>query len=406
MTIVPSAHRAPAAAPAFLATVADEVTREAVRQAAAQFGWLPARVRDGGAAQARAMLQETACPSILLVDVSESADPLADLDALAEVCDPGTRVLALGQTNDIDLYRALMRLGVTEYLVKPVSAELLVDVLRRAQQVAAPAPEAAGAARVFAFIGARGGVGTTSLALSAAWSLAREHAKRTVLLDLDMQFGAAALSLDLEPERGLREILANPERIDSLLLTSAMTHAGDQFRILSAEEPLEDDLEVAPAGLQALLGALNEACEAVVVDVPRRADRATREVLARADVVTVVTDLSLPAMRDAQRLVRLLGALRPRGAVLVVANRVGGAVGELPQAEFVRGLGAPLAFAVPAEPKAAEAAAEQAKPLVEAAGRTPLAAELRRLAARLAEAEDAPVEAAEPASWLKRVLGR
>jgi pilus assembly protein CpaE len=395
------------APPPFLAAVADEVTREAVRQAAAQFGWPSGRVRDGGAAAIREFLKEGASPEVLLVDVSDSADPVGELDALAEVCEPHTKVLALGRANDIGLYRTLIRMGVSDYLVKPVSAEVLVEALGRARQTTAEARQAAGAARVYAFVGARGGVGTTSLAVSTASTLAREHGKRTVLLDLDLQFGAAALSLDLEPERGLRELLANPERIDSLLATSAMAHAGEGFRILSAEEPLEEDLDVAPAGLQALLGAINEGCDAVVVDVPRRSDALTREALARADVVVVVTDLTLPAMRDAQRLMRLLKTLKPQGSVLVVANRAGGAAGELPQAEFARALGGPLAVVAPADAKAAQAAAEQAKPLVETAGKAPLAAELRKLAARLAGDEAQAVEAAPAAaSLLKRFLGR
>jgi Flp pilus assembly CpaE family ATPase len=145
------------------------------------------------------------------------------------------------------------------------------------------------------------------------------------------------------------------------------------------------------------------------VDTPRRADRATREVLARADVVVIVTDLTLPAMRDCQRLVKLANGLRPRGEVLVLANRVGGAPGELPKDEFAKGAGAAVAFAAPAEPKAAQAAAEQAKPLAEAAGTGPLAGEIRRLAARLAGAEaGAGAGAAEtqPGAWLRRMLGR
>jgi pilus assembly protein CpaE len=405
MALALSAHRQ-AAAPAFLATIADEVTREAVRQAAGQFGWPAARVQAGGVAAMRELLKDGGSPAILLVDVSDSADPVAELDALAEVCEPHTRVLALGRTNDIGLYRALMRMGVSDYLVKPVSAEALVDALRRAQEREAAGAEPAPGAQVIAFVGARGGVGTTSLAVSTAWCLAREHAKRAVVLDLDLQFGAAALSLDLEPERGLREILANPERIDGLLLSSAMTHAGEGLRLLGAEEPLEEDVEIGAAGLKALMAAMDDAADAVVVDVPRRLDAAAREVLASAGTVVVVTDLTLPGMRDAQRLTRFLKALRTKGAVLVVANRVGAAAGELPQAEFVKGLGAPLAFAAPADDKAAEAAAEQAKPLLEVAGKTPFAAEFRKLAARLVGAEDAPPEAAEPASWLKRVLGR
>jgi pilus assembly protein CpaE len=406
MALALSAHR-PSAAPAFLAAVADDVTREAVRQAAGQFGWPASRVQAGGVAAMRELLKDGGSPAILMVDVSDSAEPVAELDALAELCDPHTRVLALGRTNDIGLYRALMRMGVSDYLVKPVSAEALVDALRRAQETQAPtAPQPAPGARVVAFVGARGGVGTTSLAVSTAWCLAREHARRTVLLDLDLQFGAAALSLDLEPERGLREILANPERIDGLLLSSAMTHAGEGFRLLGAEEPLDEDVEIAPAGLKTLICAMDEAADAVVVDLPRRIDRAGREVLASAETVVVVTDLTLTGMRDAQRLTRFVKTLRPNGAVLVVANRVGGVAGELPPAEFVKALGAPLAFAAPADDKAAEAAAEQAKPLLEVAGKTAFAAEVRKLAARLAGAEDAPADSAEPASWLKRVLGR
>jgi pilus assembly protein CpaE len=315
-------------------------------------------------------------------------------------------VLALGRTNDIGLYRALMRMGVSDYLVKPVSAEALVDALHRAQEAEATAADPAAGARVFAFIGARGGVGTTSLAVSTAWCLAREHGQRSVLLDLDLQFGAAALSLDLEPERGLREILANPERIDGLLVSSAMTHAGERLHLMGAEEPLEEDVEIAPAGLKTLFSAMNDAADAVIVDLPRRLDRAAREVLASAETVVVVTDLTLPGMRDAQRLTRLLKTLAAK-RVLVVANRVGGASGELPQAEFVKGLGSPLALAAPADAKAAEAAAEQAKPLLEVAGKTAFAAEVRRLAAQLVGAADAPEAAAgEPGSWLKRVLGR
>lgn len=405
MALALSTHRQ-SAPPAFLAAIADEVTREAVRQAAGQFGWPAARVQGGGVDAMRELLKDGGSPAILLVDVSDSADPVAELDALAEVCEPHTKVLALGRTNDIGLYRALMRMGVSDYLVKPVSAEALADALRRAQETPAPAVEPAPGARVIAFVGARGGVGTTSLAVSTAWCLAHEHARRTVLLDLDLQFGAAALGLDLEPGRGLREILANPERIDGLLLSSAMIHAGEGLRILGAEEPLEEEVEISPAGVTTLLAAMGDAAEAVVVDLPRRIDRAGREVLASADTVVLVTDLTLTGMRDAQRLTRLLNALRPKGGVLVVANRVGGTAGELPQAEFAKGVGAPLAFAAPADDKAAEAAAEQAKPLLEVAGKTPFAAELRKLAARLAGAETAPAEAPEPASWLKRVLGR
>jgi pilus assembly protein CpaE len=185
-----------------------------------------------------------------------------------------------------------------------------------------------------------------------------------------------------------------------------MAHHSDRLRILGAEEPLEDDVDIGPAGLQALLAGLAESTDLVVIDAPRRADRMTRDLLARADAVAVVTDLSLAGMRDTQRLLGLLRGLRPQGEVLVVANRVGGVAGEVPQAEFERGIGAKLDIVAPSDPKAAVAAAEQAKPLTAVAKASPLAAELRRLAGRFSGEVVAPAEEPEKGSLLQRLLGR
>jgi pilus assembly protein CpaE len=391
----------------FLATVVDDVTREAVRQAAAQFGWPAKRVREGGVAAACEMLRDAPAPGVLVVDISDADDPVAAMDGLAEVCEPHTRVIALGQTNDVALFRALMRMGVSDYLVKPLSSEVLVEALARAQQVEAAEPAAARPARVMAVVGARGGVGATSLAVSAAWALAHDLQQRTVLLDLDLQFGAAALSLDLETGRGLREILANPERIDALLLGSAMVQQSERLRVLAAEEPLEDEVAIGPAGLRALLAQLADSCDAVVVDVPRRLDPTSRDLLARADVVAVVTDLSLAGMRDAQRLSAAIRGLRPKDRTLVVANRVGGVAGEVPQAEFERGLGTTLDLLVANDPKAAEGAAELARPLVATSRGGPAEVGLRQLAAELSGVAIAePLDGARAGSWVRRLLGR
>jgi pilus assembly protein CpaE len=403
---VPLLSKVSDGAPDFLALVADDVTRETVRQVAGQFGWSQSRVREGGVAAAVAQLRAAGlAPRVLLVDVSGSGEVLADMDRLADVCEPHTQVVALGVTNDVALYRELIRMGVSDYLVKPVSADALGEALRRADRTERSVVPATKTARVLAFVGARGGVGTTGLAVSLGWGLAHEQQLRTVLLDLDLQFGSIALSLDLEPGRGLREILSNPERIDSLLIGSATTQPSERLRILGAEESLDGDIEVGTDALAALTGALAETTDAMVVDVPRRLDTLGREALARADVVCLVTDLTLPAMRDTQRLLTLLRKTRGDGEVLIVGNRVGGVAGEVPQAEFERAVGAKLDFAVPFDAKAATAAAEQGRPLLAAARPGPLAAELRRLATYLAGGGGDVVQPEKPA-WLKRLIGK
>lgn len=388
-----------------LALACDDVTRETLRQVAVQLGWPLNRVRDGGLVAAIAHLQSNPAPAVLLVDVSDSEDVLAGMDALAEVCEPHTRVVAIGATNDVRLYRELIGLGVSDYLVKPVSAEVLAEALSEAEARERPGGPKSATCRTIAVVGARGGVGATAVATSLGWAAAHERHTRTVLLDLDLQFGAAALALDVEPGRGLRELLANPARIDSLLIGSALASVGDKFRVLAAEEPLETELSLRGDGLEALLAALAQDNQTVVLDVPRRLDALGRAALARADVAVIVTDLSLPGMRDSHRLLGLLGHLRT-GETLVVANRIGGVAGEVPQAEFERGAGRKLDATLIHDAKIAAAAAEQARPLLAVAGQAaPLGAELRRLAGRALGGAEAKAPAAA-GSWLQKILGK
>ena len=392
----------------FLAALSDPLSRDAARAAAAELGWPADGVRDGGVDAARQALAEAPAPGVLLVDLSDATDPLAEMHLLADVCEPGARVLAVGETNDVGLYRALIQMGVSDYLVKPLDGRLLAEALRRAGRTA-PEPAAAATAstkvRSVAVIGARGGVGATSVAVSLAWDLAHVRKLPTVLADFDLHFGSAALSLDLEPGRGLRDILANPDRVDALLVGSAMVGQGDSLRLLCAEEPLDDDFSVDVSALAALKDSLAGSCEALVLDLPRKLDPLARKALAEADLTVVVTDLTLAGARDAHRLLAMLRSVRPDGETLLIGNRAKGVAGELPQAEFERAVDAHLDHVLPFDAKAAQDAAESAKPLFH--GRvTPGGVEIGRLADRLAGDALAAAPTVERSAWLQRLLRR
>jgi pilus assembly protein CpaE len=368
----------------FVACVADDVTREAVSRAVAQLGWSSAKVRAGGLETALKSIDITAPPTLVLVDLSEATDPVEGMHELAQLCGPSTHFLAIGSTNDVALYRQLIALGVADYLVKPVSSELLCEAFAAAIRSYAP-PGEERQTRLFAFVGARGGVGTTTVAVSTAWLMANEFKLRTALIDLDLHFGNLALSLDLEPGRGLREALENPERTDSMLLASAMVTDGQRLPILATEESLEEQLSFDGAAVAPLLAALSQDYDCLVVDLPRSLDAMTRQVIALADATIVVTDLSLAALRDSVRLGDLAKVLEARTKPLLVANQVGADHrGEIGRAEFERGIGGALDHAVPFDVKAVVAAAHGGKALPEAASNSKAAVELRRLAARLA----------------------
>lgn len=165
---------------AFSAFITDDDTRSVVTQAANDLGFGDAPIIQGAISDAVKHLAKASTPKLLLVDLTGSSDPLSDLAALAEVCDEGTQVVTIGDVNDIGLYRSLVGVGVNDYLVKPVSAETLGPALTRVEEKPHDQEDAQGAAqgKLIAVVGARGGVGATSVAVNCAWTIAHEHQKK------------------------------------------------------------------------------------------------------------------------------------------------------------------------------------------------------------------------------------
>jgi pilus assembly protein CpaE len=391
--------------PPLLALIADDTTRETLRAVARQLGLNGALVGEGGVAAARTLLATTKPPALLIVDITGSEDPGQDIAELSGLCGGTAAIIAVGIVNDVRLYRRLRESGAEDYLVKPVSGDMLAAALASAMQPkssVAPAAAASTGARRIALIGARGGTGTTTLAVSIAWDLAKGRQK-VVLLDLDLHFGSTAISLDIEPGRGLRDLLTHPDRIDTLLIDAAAGRAGDHLRILSAEEPLEDSFELSPEGLATVLEALSATSDFVIIDVPRVLGPLSRQVLATADIVGVVTDLSLPAMRDTQRLVAMIRSVRDDAQTVIIANRVGGVAGEIGIADFERAIGAKVDYSVRFDKPSAVASAETAKPLAEVAKAPQTQKSLRELTDGLAGV--AAGAKAKPASLFKGLFG-
>jgi pilus assembly protein CpaE len=393
----------PATGGGYVASIGDAVTRGTVKSAAAQLGWHNLKLREGGAVEALAFIQAHGAPKFLMVDLSDSEDPAEAMAGIVAACGMGVAMVAIGQVNDIGLYRRLIGMGVSDYLVKPVSSQILAEAAQAACRSEPPAAApAAKASRTIAMIGARGGVGVTTLAISSAWTLSQEDRTPVVLLDLDLHFGSAALSLDIAPARGLHEILANPDRIDRLLVDSSMSRVGERLNLLAAEEPLEDGVDFGGEGFDALAASLAGGGDCVLIDLPRTLDRLGRHVLRVADVVVLVTEPSLQGMRDTQRLLALVNGKRSDADILVVANRVGGVAGEVGQTDFEHGIGARIDVSIPFDVRAATAAAEQGKPMAAVARSTKTLGGLRSLAAGLA-GSGAPK--AKP-SLIERMLGK
>jgi pilus assembly protein CpaE len=342
----------------------------------------------------------------LVVDLTGTAAPLGAVNALADVCTPDTRVVAVGTVNDVALYRGLRALGVIDYLVKPLDQALLAQAFDLALG-AGPAPALTpqtGSLSV-AFMGARGGAGTTSLAIAAAQRLAATPGRRVVLYDHDLQAGTVALDLDGKAGEGLATMLEAPDRVDRTLVETALEPHPLGFSLLAAEEPADRLLAVKPEAAMALLSTLEAFADATLIDLPRRLDRSGRAILRIVDRVVIVAPRTLAGLRDSRRLAAAVTGLRAGQRPIIVANRVGGPGPDLGAGLFEEGLGQPVALAIPEDSRAAARAASRSTALGAGETDTPLARALDRLV-RLIDPASPPPPPRRMAGWLRNWLPR
>jgi pilus assembly protein CpaE len=371
----------------FAAYLCDEPSIDVLRPVAIELGWQPEKCNKGGLRNAVQSLSITASPNILMVDLSESGDPLNDINGLAEVCEPGTIVVAVGQVNDVRLYRDLIASGIHDYLLKPLSPGQLRDALQQAQAVFAAPKELPGtgvkAHVTTAVIGTRGGVGGSTIASSLAWLFSKDARLPTALLDLDIHFGTGALSLDLEPGRGLTDAIENPSRIDGLFIERAMIRANDNLAILSAEAPINAPLLTDGAAFVQLEEEFRQAFEMTVIDLPRNMLINFPQLLVNVNVVVLVTELTLASARDTIRLLSWLRANAPQTQVLVTLNKLQASLAEISKADFEASIETTIDVTIPYDPKAASNAAKLGQTFAEANRSTRAAAALREIAAKV-----------------------
>jgi len=376
------AHREP-----FVAYVCDETTAEALRPIASEMGWSAEKVNKGGLRNAVQSLSVSASPQVLFVDLSESGDPLNDINALAEVCEPGTVVIAAGQVNDVRLYRDLTASGIQDYLLKPLSADMLREAFGSAQAILnAPKLTDASVDRphcATAIIGTRGGAGASTIATSVSWLMSEKGGRTTALLDLDVHFGTGALALDLEPGRGLTDAIENPSRIDGLFIERAMVKASERLAVLSAEAPINSPLLTDGSAFYQLQEEMRAAFECTVVDLPRAMLVQHPHLITDIQTAVVVTELTLAAARDTIRILSWLKSNAPQTQVLVLANRVPQGTLEIARKDFEGSIERKIDFVVPYDQKLAAQAAKLGKPMAEAGKGSKTVAPLGELATRL-----------------------
>ncbi|ATC30940.1 pilus assembly protein CpaE [Caulobacter vibrioides] len=348
-------------------------------------------VRDGGLEAAVDYYQNQPTPSLVMVETLDGAQRLLHLlDSLAQVCDPGTKVVVVGQTNDIALYRELMRRGVSEYLTQPLGP---LQVIRAVGALYAD-PAAPFTGRQIAFVGAKGGVGASTLAHNFAWAMAEKMQTATVLVDLDLAFGTAGLDFNQDPLQGVLDALSQPDRLDPVLMDRMMVRCADRLSLFAAPASLDDDYEFGADAFEEVTQKIRGAAPFVVLDLPHVWNAWSRRVLIGSDELVVVATPDLASLRNAKNIIDLVRGSRPNDAPpRLVLNQVGvPGRPEIPVKDFGEALGVQPSLVLPFDPKPYGQAANNGQMLAEVAPKSKAAEGLEHLARLISRREPPPAQ--------------
>jgi len=336
----------------------------------------------GGLDAAVRRYENSQTPSIIILDTDQEGDELLmRLEALAEVCDPGTSVILVGKSNDIELYRDLIRRGISEYIVKPVAPRRIFEAVAEICMD----PDATPSGRLVTFISSRGGAGSSTIAHNVGWNLGQEYQEEIVIVDLDISFGTAGLAFNLETPQGIHSALSEPERLDEVLLERFLAEYDDYVKLLVSPAALDAEEKLYMDALDRLLELVRQRSSYVILDLPHRWAPWTQQLLLDADEVVIVSPLDLAGLRDSRHLIARLKGLRGEQApVRLVLNHAGAYKrSELSAKDFENAVEIAPAMVVPHDPNLFGAASNNGQMLGEVNRRHKVVEQIRQFSVLL-----------------------
>ncbi len=358
-------HIAPAPRVSVQAFCESVETAAAVQSAGAdrRLGKAHLKIQMGGMTAAAEAYRSAPTPNVIVLETDGRGDILAGLDHLATVCDPGTRVIVIGRINDVTLYRELVRRGVSDYLIAPVSA---IEIVRSVCGLFST-PEAKAVGRIIAVVGAKGGVGASTVAHNIAWAIARDLALDAVVADLDLAFGTAGLDYNQDPPQGIAEAVFSPDRVDTAFIDRLLSKCTDHLSLLAAPATLDRVYDFGTEAFDSIFDTLRSAVPCIVLDVPHLWSGWAKRALVNADDILIVAEPDLANLRNTKNLFDLLKAARPNDRVpLYCLNQVG--VPKRPEIgmkEFAKAMENEPVASIPFEPQTFGVAANNGQMIAE-----------------------------------------
>jgi pilus assembly protein CpaE len=321
------------------------------------------KIQMGGMAAAIEAYRTAPTPNVILLETESRTEILPGLDQLAAVCDAGTRVVVIGRINDVTLYRELVRRGVSDYVIAPVGP---IDIVRSVCNLFTT-PEAKAVGRIIAVVGAKGGVGASTIAHNVAWAIARDLALDSVVADLDLAFGTAGLDYNQDPPQGIADAVFSPDRIDTAFLDRLLSKCTDHLNLLAAPAALDRVYDFGTDAFDAIFDTLRTTMPCIVLDVPHQWSGWTKRALIGADDILIVAAPDLANLRNAKNMFDTLKAARPNDrAPIYCLNQVGiPKRPEIKAGEFAKAIENDPIVSIPFEPQIFGSAANNGQMIAE-----------------------------------------
>lgn len=337
------------------------------------------KVHMGGVATAIEFYQSAPTPNLVIIESrSEPRELMASLHQLSQYCDPSSKVVVIGHYNDVSLYRELIRTGISEYLVAPIS---LADIVAMVSAIFVD-PEAEPMGRSIAFIGAKGGVGSSTIAHNIAWTMSSLFKSEVVVADLDLPFGTANINFDQDPAQGIAEAVFSPERVDEVYLDRLLAQCAEHLSLLAAPSTLDRVYDFDPDAFSQIIDTAQRSAPLLVLDVPHMWTGWAKDTLTRADEVVITATPELANLRNTKTMMDMLKRLRPNdGPPKLVINQAG--VPKRPEispADFADPLGISPMAVIPFDPQLFGNAANNGRMIGEMDAKSPAAAAFSEIA--------------------------
>jgi pilus assembly protein CpaE len=346
--------------------------------------------------------QSQPTPHVLVVETHGSRDQvMTELTRLAEVCQATTKVVVIGHVNDVILYRELMKAGISEYIVAPVTSVGFIESIAGLFND----PKAAPLGRIVSFVGAKGGVGSSTIAHNIGWALSQRQNIDTIITDLDLAFGTAALNFNQDGSGGIMDALAQPDRVDSTLIDRLMTKLGSKLSLLNGPSTVDRDMSIDAHAVETILNVVRFSAPLIIVDVPNMWAPWIKYTLLNSDEIIITATPELPALRNAKNLVDMLKAARPNDKPpRLILNQVGVPKRpEIPVNDFAKAIGLQPSVVIPHDPQSFGMAQGNGQMLFEVAPKSKSAEVLGEFARQLAGNQKAVADVKKSSSLISKL---